>query len=297
MNSYLIIGSQGQVGLELQRRIGARAAHFVDRPGLDITDAVAVDKMIGQLRPDVVINAAAYTAVDRAESEPDQAHAVNALGPGHLAHACANHGAALIHLSTDYVFDGSGTRPWREDDPINPLSVYGVTKAAGEAAVRAALDRHLILRTAWVVSPFRGNFVKTMLRLAAERDELRVVDDQFGGPTMAADIAATALTLADRLVTGGAPEYFGTFHYAGIPYVSWHTFAQSIVAGTKLYGGRQPKVTPIGTPDYPTPARRPANSRLDCSKLARIHGIPAPDWRVALADLLAELHQTGATKP
>jgi len=297
MNNYLIFGCQGQVGQELQRRIGSRVAHFVDRASVDITDAVAVAEIVSRLRPGVVINAAAYTAVDKAESEPDLAHAVNAEAPGYLARACAIHGAVLLHLSTDYVFDGSGTRPWREDDPINPLSVYGATKAAGEAAVRATLDRHLILRTAWVVSPFRGNFVKTMLRLAAERDELRVVDDQFGGPTMAADIAVTALALADRLAAGGAAEHFGTFHYAGAPYVSWYAFAQSIVAGAKAYGGRQPKVTPIGTPDYPTPARRPANSRLDCSKLARIHGIAAPDWRVALADLLAELHQTGAAKP
>lgn len=294
-DNILVIGADGQVGRELLRRAALRpipvVIQAVDRAALDITDAAAVAAAIAAMRPAVVINAAAYTAVDRAESEPDLAQAVNGAAPGHIAAACARHGAAMVHLSTDYVFDGSGTRPWREDDPVAPLSVYGATKLAGERAVQAALPRHIILRTAWVVSPFRANFVKTMLRLAAERDELRVVADQIGGPTLAADIADAALTLADRLAGNTLPdEAFGIFHFAGQPHVSWHAFAEAVLAGAAQYGARQPRILAIPTTEYPTPARRPANSRLDGGKLLRLHGIAAPDWRPGLALLLAELH-------
>lgn len=292
--SILVTGAEGQVGQALRQLSNGRAMFFFDRAGLDITDAAAVAERIAHLRPAVVINAAAYTAVDKAESEPELAMAVNAAAPGHLARACARHGAALLHVSTDYVFDGSGTRPWREDDAVAPLSVYGASKAAGEAAVRAALQRHIILRTSWVVSPYRGNFVKTMLRLAVERDELRVVDDQVGGPTIAADIAAAVLVLADRVAAPEAlpPEAYGTFHFAGQPPVSWFGFAQAILAGSAAYGGRQPRLLPITTAEYPTPARRPANSRLDGTKLLRQHGIAAPDWRPGLQQLLAELYRS-----
>ncbi len=291
--TILVTGAEGQVGLALRDLRNGRAMYFCDRAALDITDAAAVMALMDQLHPAVVINAAAYTAVDKAESEAEQAMAVNAAGPGHLARACARHGAALLHVSTDYVFDGSGTRPWREADPVAPLSVYGASKAAGEAAVRDALPRHIILRTAWVVSPYRSNFVKTMLRLAAERDELRVVDDQIGGPTIAADIAAALLALADRVVAAAdlPVEAYGTFHYAGQPHVSWFGFAQAILAASAAYGGRQPRLLPITTAEYPTPARRPANSRLDGTRLLQQHGIAAPDWRPALQQLLAEFYR------
>lgn len=295
-DSILVTGAEGQVGQALRQLGNGRAMHFCDRAALDITDAAAVMALMDQLRPAVVINAAAYTAVDKAESESEQAMAVNAAAPGHIAAACAKHGAALLHLSTDYVFDGSGTRPWREADPVAPLSVYGASKAAGEAAVRDALHRHIILRTAWVVSPYRSNFVKTMLRLAAERDELRVVDDQIGGPTIAADIAAALLALADRVVAADdlPVEAYGTFHYAGQPHVSWFGFAQAILVASAAYGGRQPRLLPITTAEYPTPARRPANSRLDGTRLLQQHGIAAPDWRPALQQLLAEFYRGAA---
>lgn len=290
MTDFLVTGALGQVGQELQRTAMGRDAVFVDRAALDITDAAAVAALVAELKPRVVINAAAYTAVDKAESERELAFKVNGEAPGYLARACADIGAALLHISTDYVFDGSGTRPWREGDPVAPLSVYGASKLAGEQAVQAALPRHVILRTAWVVSPFRGNFVKTMLRLAAERDELRVVADQFGGPTMAADIATACWRLADRIAVSHEPAYFGSFHFAGQPHVNWHDFACAIIAESARHGGRQPKVTAITTAEYPLPAPRPANSRLDGARLERVHGIAAPDWRQSLKTLIEELY-------
>ncbi|WP_428249921.1 dTDP-4-dehydrorhamnose reductase [Ferrovibrio sp.] len=290
MADFLVAGALGQVGQELRRHVGSRDAVFVDRATLDIGDAAAVTRCIATLKPRVVLNAAAYTAVDKAESEPELAHQINSLAPGYLARACAEAGAALLHLSTDYVFDGNGTQPWREDDPVAPLSVYGASKLGGEIAVRTLLNRHVILRTAWVVSPFRGNFVKTMLRLAAERDELRVVADQFGGPTMAADIAAACWRIADRIAASPEPAHFGTFHFAGQPHVSWHDFACAIIAESARHGGRQPRVTAITTAEYPLPAPRPANSRLDGAKLERVHGIAMPDWRQSLVTLIDELY-------
>ncbi len=295
MADFLVTGALGQVGQELRRHAGDRDALFVDRATLDIGDAAAVARNITALKPRVVINAAAYTAVDKAETERDLAHQINGAAPGYLAQACAEAGAALLHISTDYVFDGSGIQAWREDDPVAPLSIYGASKLAGEQAVRAALPRHVILRTAWVVSPFRGNFVKTMLRLAAERDELCVVADQFGGPTMAADIAAACWLIADRIATSQDPAHFGTFHFAGQPHVSWHDFACAIIAESARHGGRQPKITAITTAEYPLPAPRPANSRLDGAKLERVHGIAMPDWRQSLVTLIDELYS--APKP
>ncbi len=290
MADFLVTGALGQVGQELRRHAAGRDAIFVDRAALDVTDAAAVARCLAEWKPRVVLNAAAYTAVDKAESEPALAFQVNGEAPGHLARACAEIGAALLHLSTDYVFDGSGTRAWREDDLPAPLSVYGASKLAGEQAVQAVLPRHLILRTAWVVSPFRSNFVKTMLRLAAERDELRVVADQFGGPTMAADIAVACWRLADRIAISHDPAQFGIFHFAGQPHVSWHDFACAIIAESGRHGGRQPRVTAITSAEYPLPAPRPANSRLDGARLERVHGIAAPDWRQSLATLVDELY-------
>ena len=247
------------------------------RSEVDITDAAAVAAAVRGA--DFVANCAAYTAVDKAETERDQAFAVNATGPGVIARACAEAGAALLHISTDYVFRGDGDRPWREDDPIAPLSVYGESKAAGEAAVREALPRHVILRTAWVFAAHGNNFVRTMLRLGAERPELRIVADQRGGPTAAADIAAAILAIRERALAPGF-DGWGTFHFAGAPATTWHDFAAAIFAEK---GGAAPALHPIATSDYPTPARRPSNSVLDCGKIGRVFGLAQPDWRRALS--------------
>ena len=277
----LVLGAGGQVGRELARAAlpaGMRLVAF-DRAALDVTDAEAVAAAVARERPDVVINAAAYTAVDRAESEPAAAAAANAAAPGHIAAACAAAGAALIHYSTDYVFDGTKPGAYVEDDPVNPLGVYGRTKAAGERAVRAALERHVILRTSWVYAAHGRNFVRTMLRLADERGEVRVVADQHGAPTAAADIAAATV----RIAAQGGP--WGTFHFANAGETTWHGFAAAIFA----LAGKTPRLSAIATAEFPTAATRPANSRLDCAKLAAAYGIVARPWQEALAPVVAEL--------
>ncbi|MGF6228735.1 dTDP-4-dehydrorhamnose reductase [Inquilinus ginsengisoli] len=277
--TLVVLGAGGQVGRELAELAQARglAMRALARSEVDITDAAAVAAAVRGA--DFVANCAAYTAVDKAETERDQAFAVNATGPGVIARACAEAGAALLHISTDYVFRGDGDRPWREDDPIAPLSVYGESKAAGEAAVREALPRHVILRTAWVFAAHGNNFVRTMLRLGAERPELRIVADQRGGPTAAADIAAAILAIRERAQAPGF-DGWGTFHFAGAPATSWHDFAAAIFAEK---GGAAPALRPIATSDYPTPARRPSNSVLDCGKIGRVFGLAQPDWRRALS--------------
>ena len=282
----LIVGSAGQIGSELMRapipagweRVGLSRAEF------DITDERAVAATLAACRPDVVINAAAYTAVDRAESERDSAFAVNATGPAILARFCGVLGAALIHYSTDYVFDGAKAAPYAEADPVNPLGVYGASKEAGERAVRTALTRHVILRTSWVYGTAGGNFVKTMIRLAGERPELRVVDDQFGCPTAAADIAEATIEVAAAIAAGHAR--WGTFHYAGNAGTSWHGFATAIVGEAAKRTGRRPHVRPISSADYPTPARRPANSVLDCTAIADAYGIRGKPWEQGLSRII-----------
>lgn len=276
--TLVIFGAGGQVGRELAELAQAQglAVRAFARAEVDITDAAAVAEAVRGA--DFVANCAAYTAVDKAEAERDRAFAVNATGPGVIAQACATAGAALLHISTDYVFRGDGDRPWREDDPIAPLSVYGETKAAGEAAVRAALPRHVILRTAWVFAAHGNNFVRTMLRLGAERPELRIVADQRGGPTPAADIAAAILAIRGQALAPGF-DGWGTFHFAGAPATTWHDFAAAIFAAK---GGAGPVLHAIATADYPTPARRPSNSVLDCGKISRVFGLGQPDWRQAL---------------
>jgi dTDP-4-dehydrorhamnose reductase len=229
-----------------------------------------------------VINAAAYTAVDRAETEEALAQTVNAAAPGAMAGACKHLDIPFLHVSTDYVFDGSGTRAWAETDPVSPQNAYGRTKLAGEEAVRASGGRHIILRTAWVFSAHGANFVKTMLRLSETRDALSVVEDQIGGPTPAADIAATLLTLADRMRNGAVG---GTYHFAGEPHTSWAGFAQEIFA----QAGRDVTVTGIPSAEYPTPATRPLNSRLDCAKLTSNFGIRPADWKTGLRAVIEEL--------
>jgi dTDP-4-dehydrorhamnose reductase len=290
----LVLGAGGQVGHELSRLAwpaGYSIAAF-DRAGLDITDREGVLAVVARERPDVVVNAAAYTAVDRAETEPDIAWAGNCTGPANLAAACHEAAIPLIHLSTDYVFDGSKVGAYREDDPVAPLGVYGKSKEAGDRAVRDALLQHVILRTAWVYSAHGRNFVKTMLRLGQDRPVLRVVADQIGSPTSAGDIAAAIGAIVQQLNAGS--RLWGTYHFAGGGAVSWHGFAEAIfelAAPWNTTGrGPPPLVEAITTADYPTPAQRPANSVLDCRRIGEVFGIVPRPWREALAEVIGELY-------
>ena len=277
----VVTGAGGQVGsylcaqgLELGNKM-----HGFSHHELDISDAKAVENVIALIEPDVVVNAAAFTAVDKAEQEQRPAYAVNRDGAAHLAGACKGAGIPLIHISTDYVFDGQEARAYTEDDPISPLDVYGRSKAEGEAAVRNMCDTYIILRTAWVFSATGSNFVKTMVKLASERDILRVVADQKGCPTYAGDIADAILDMLPQLGNGK----WGTYHYCGTPEVSWHGFAEAIVEEAhKLMAVSARQIEAISTRDYPTAARRPANSVLDCSRIEKIFGIRQRSWREAL---------------
>jgi dTDP-4-dehydrorhamnose reductase len=297
----LVFGAGGQVGREVQRCAWPAAFELsaLDRNAADITKPASVSAAILRQRPDLVINLAAYTAVDRAESEPEAAWAANCAGAAHIAAVCGETATPLIHLSTDYVFDGSKEGPYREDDGVNPLCVYGHSKEAGERAVRAAAPHHIILRTSWVYGAHGTNFVKTMLRLGAERPLLRVVADQRGRPTAAADIAAELIVICRSIERGGAD--WGTFHFAGSGNVSWHGFAEAIFDlatardGAPLLGAR-PQVEPIPTAQYPTAARRPMNSVLDCHKIAETFGISPPPWRTSLAAVLRELADQQAVR-
>jgi dTDP-4-dehydrorhamnose reductase len=291
MTKILVFGAAGQVGCELVGLSwpdGLRAVGF-DRAATDITDADAVARAFAEVHPALVVNAAAYTGVDKAEQEAPRALAVNRDGANNLAAACAQRNLPLIHLSTDYVFDGTKASAYVEDDPVAPLGVYGASKQAGEAVIRDALTRHVILRTAWVFGVHGSNFVKTMLRLGAERSELRIVADQQGCPTEAADIARAVARIAATLLGAPGPQHFGTFHYAGQPPTSWHGFAQAIFRRVAATGRPAPALSAITTADYPTPARRPANSVLDSGKLARIYGIAPCDWQGALDRVLGAL--------
>lgn len=283
----MIVGSAGQVGKELVQRAPAEwEVLAVDRQQLDITDAAQVSHRVAAFHPDVIINAAAYTAVDRAESEAALAYAINRDGPAALAAAAQACGAALLHISTDYVFPGDKPAPYREDDPTGPTGIYGASKLAGEEAVTAACPRHIILRTAWVFGAHGHNFVKTMIRLAKDRDQLSVVGDQFGSPTYAGDIALALLTLARR-VADGQDVAWGIYHYSGAPYTCWADFARAVIEQAVEAGhvARLPDIRPITTAEYPTPARRPANSRLDCRKIEAAFGIAPSDWQAALRDI------------
>ena len=281
----LVFGATGQVATELRRR--APDAVYLSRAEADQSDPPACAAMVRAHAPAAVINAAAWTAVDKAESEEAAATVVNGDTPGAIARECAAMGVPFVHISTDYVFDGAGTAPFRPEDPVGPLGAYGRSKLAGEQAIRAAGGVHAILRTSWVFSAHGTNFVRTMLRLSETRDALNVVEDQVGGPTPAADIAAACLTIATALRDD--PAKTGTYHFSGAPDASWKDFAEAIFAGA----GRQVAVTGIPTSAYPTPARRPANSRMDCGATRAAFGIGRPDWRAGLAQVLAEL---GAVK-
>lgn len=277
----LLTGANGQLGWEIARR-STLSLRACTRAELDITSEANVSEAIASAKPKVVVNAGAYTAVDKAESDPDTAFAANRDGPAYLAKACARHGAALIHMSTDYVFDGQKRGAYVETDPVAPLGVYGASKLAGEEAVRAVLPAYVILRTAWVFGVHGHNFVKTMRRLAAERPLLKVVDDQRGCPTFAGDLADAVLAVAGRLIERPASELFGTFHCVGSGEVTWCGFARAIV-------GDNVPVQGITTAEYPTPARRPANSVLDCTKLARTFGISLRPWQQGLQEMLSRL--------
>lgn len=274
----LVSGGNGQVGLELARAAALRhvPAIIQSHAELDIADRSAVASALTSIRPELVVNAAAYTKVDAAETNPEEAGRANELGPAVLAAACANAKIPLLHLSTDYVFDGRKTGAYSETDAVCPVNVYGRTKAAGEQAVRGALDHHVILRTAWVYSEFGSNFLKTILRLAATREELRVVADQSGAPTSAREIAEAILTIAPRLVRGD--DVWGTYHFTARGVTSWHGFASRVVAVQAPLTGRNPPVTPIASADYPAPAKRPANSQLDCSRFAEVFGVFGRPW-------------------
>ncbi|MBP28989.1 dTDP-4-dehydrorhamnose reductase [Methylobacterium sp.] len=298
----LVLGGAGQVGTELQALSwpdGVRV-HAPGRADLDITDADAVAAALAARDYRAVINTAAYTAVDKAESDVVAAWRLNALAPAILAAATAAQSIPLVHVSTDYVF--AGTKPdgaYAPDAPIDPQSVYGASKAAGELAVRTGNPRHAVVRTAWVVSPHRGNFVKTMLRLAAERDALTVVDDQHGCPTSATDLAAALATIAQRMA-GEADAPTGTFHCVNAGDTTWCGFAEAIVAGSARRGGRSVPVKGIPTSAYPTPARRPANSRLSTDSLTAAYGIAPRAWQAALDDILDRLVgpvSEGVSKP
>ena len=285
----LVFGASGQIGREVCRAAWppGYAILPLDRKAVDITKSAAVSAMLARETPDLVINLAAYTAVDRAESEPEVAWAANCAGAAHIAGACDESATPLVHLSTDYVFDGRKTGPYREEDAVGPLGVYGRSKEAGERAVRAAVARHMILRTAWVFGAYGANFVKTMLRLAAERPVLRVVADQRGCPTAAADIAAALMVIAAHIERGEAK--WGTYHFVGAGAASWHSFAQAIFDQAAPQLAACPQVEPITTGQYPTPARRPMNSVLDCRKIEEVFGISSPPWRTALATVIREL--------
>ena len=279
----LVFGQSGQVARELARRLPAdMTATFLGRDRADLSDPAACAAAIAAHEADAVINAAAWTAVDKAESEEAAALVINGDAPGAMARACVAKGMPFLHISTDYVFDGKGTAPFTPADPVAPQNAYGRSKLAGEIAVRDSGARHVILRTSWVVSAHGANFVKTMLRLGAERDSLNVVADQIGGPTPAAAIADALIAIARKMGQGASG---GTYHFSGAPDTSWADFARAIMA----QAGLSCAINDIPSSAYPTPATRPLNSRMDCSTLTRDFGIPRPDWRAGLADILQEL--------
>ncbi|MEM6478677.1 MAG: dTDP-4-dehydrorhamnose reductase [Pseudomonadota bacterium] len=278
--TILVFGKTGQVATELGRLGGVR---LLGRADADLSDPDACRRAILTARPRAVINAAAYTAVDRAEADEEEVTRVNHLSPGAMARSCAELDIPFVHISTDYVFSGEGSAPWKPADPANPKGAYGRSKQAGEDAVRAAGGCHAILRTSWVFSAHGGNFVKTMLRLSETRDQLSVVSDQIGGPTPAKAIASACLSIAEQLMED--PAKSGTYHFSGAPDVSWHDFARAIFKHAK----RAIDLAPIPTSDYPTPAARPLNSRLDCGTTDTAFAIKRPDWEAALKDVLAEL--------
>jgi dTDP-4-dehydrorhamnose reductase len=288
----LVTGREGQVARSLAERASNGDVELValGRPELDLAGpAHGIVAAVKAVRPEIIVSAAAYTAVDRAESEPELAFAVNEHGSKAIATAASELGVPLIHLSTDYVFDGTKASAYDEEDATGPTGVYGASKLAGEQAVLAGHADSVVLRTAWVYSPFGANFVKTMLRLGGERDEIAVVGDQRGNPSSALDIADAIIGVSRNLLANDDPALRGIFHCAGMGEASWAEFAEGIFEASADRGGPTARVRHIGTADYPTPARRPANSRMDCSKLARVHGVQLPDWHESVGDVVGRL--------
>jgi dTDP-4-dehydrorhamnose reductase len=285
---FLITGVSGQIGSEAAQRF-RELGHVIaaDRSLLDLSRPSTLAAKLDAIAPDIIINPAAYTAVDRAEDERDLAFTVNADSPGVIAKWAAAHGVPLVHLSTDYVFDGSGERPWREDDPVAPLSIYGASKLAGEEKVRAAAGPHLIVRTSWIYSARGANFLRTISRLARERNELKIVADQIGAPTSAAFVAETLTAIARKNLANLASSFAavgGRLHVAAGGQTSWHGFASAIVDGLRRLDVALTveRITPIATKDYPTKAVRPLNSRLDLTRLREGFGILPPTWDTLL---------------
>jgi dTDP-4-dehydrorhamnose reductase len=277
----LVTGGSGQVARALEAAAGSRRLQRVGRPAFDFDAPETLTAALDAAAPSLVVNAAAYTAVDKAESEAEAAWRANRDGPAALARWCASHGVPLIHISTDYVFDGLKGAPYVEDDPTSPTGVYGASKLAGEQAVLASGARAVILRTAWVYAASGKNFVLTMLNAARKTDRLRVVADQRGCPTAADDLATAILAIADQLAAGWRDELGGIYHAAGSGETTWHGLACAVFEAAARHGLRRPTVEPIATADWPTPARRPPDSRLDCGKLARVFGVRLPPWEAS----------------
>lgn len=299
-----VTGGPGQLVLSMAERAGmhGHAVEAVGPPALDLATPddgavrAALAASFGGAGPEAIVNAAAHTAVDRAENEAELAFAINAEGAGAVARAAATLGVPLVHISTDYVFSGEKPAPYIESDATGPTGVYGASKLAGEQAVLASGADAAILRTAWVYSPFGANFAKTMLRLAETREELGVVDDQRGCPTSALDLADAAMTVAANLAANAEPAMRGLFHAAGAGEGSWADFAEAIFAASAAVGGPSARVRRIASSEYPTPARRPANSRLDCSRLAETHGVSLPMWRDSCVVVVDRLVVDGSFK-
>jgi dTDP-4-dehydrorhamnose reductase len=292
----LLLGANGQLGTELRALLeGTCELHALTRAQADLSQPEQLREIVATLKPEVILNAAAYTAVDKAESEPDLAALVNAQSPQVLAEEAARYGGLLVHYSTDYVFDGSKPSPWLEDDATGPLSVYGSTKLAGEQGIEAEGGSYLIFRTSWVFAPHGKNFLLTIRRLAGERDRLTIVADQFGAPTSAAAIARATVQVLEKLRSNGTQQptsWRGVYHMTCAGETSWHGFAEAIVdqaAAAGALGGKRPEVLPIPGAHYPTPAKRPANSVLDNGKLLREFGVALPHWREALSQATLEL--------
>lgn len=286
-----VTGHKGQVARSLLERAAGKAdVRSVARPEADLSRPAELEEALIALRPDAIVNAAAYTAVDRAETEPALAYAINALGAAATARAAARLGIPIIQLSTDYVFDGRLDRAYREDDATGPLGVYGESKLSGEHAVARANSNHVILRTAWIYSPFGSNFVRTMLALAGKREEIAVVRDQLGTPTYAPDIADGIIAIVRNLLDRpAARELRGVFHMTGSGDTNWADFATALLAASASAGGPSALVRPVTTSDYPSDARRPANSRLDSSRLADVHGVRLPAWQQSLPECIERL--------
>jgi dTDP-4-dehydrorhamnose reductase len=286
-----VVGTQGQVARSLAERGAARGIEVVNvgRPALDLLNIDSVEATLTGVAPSLVVNAAAYTAVDQAESDEETAEQINGRAAGRIAEVAQRLGVPVIHLSTDYVFDGTLDRPYRETDPVAPVSAYGRSKLVGEQLVAAAHPDHVILRTAWVYSPFGKNFVKTMLALGATRSEIAVVADQRGCPTSALDIADAVLEIGGRLVASASPSQRGTFHLVGTGEATWAEFAQTALDHAVEFGRSPVRVRGITTQEYPTPARRPMNSRLDTGKLSQTFGVKLPDWRESMRACVGRL--------